>query len=134
MRWRTLLVVLVTVPLSLVAAALAARPARRDVQRDRVRRPRAAALAVVVDDAVTGAENIARRLRSGARTTATPPVADDRARRDARRSAGRWSTPRSSRCSSIVPLVVLEGRPGAFFAPLAAGLRRGRRDRRRSWP
>ena len=61
-RWRAVLIALVTVPVSLVAAALVL-DLLGELQRDLVRRP-GVAIAVVIDDAVVSAENVARRLRA----------------------------------------------------------------------
>ena len=74
MRWRTLLVVLVTIPTSLVAAAIAL-----DLLGETFNAITfaglALALAIIVDDAVTGAENIARRLAQRRAEGSEPDVA-----------------------------------------------------------
>ena len=118
MRWRTVLVVLVTIPTSLVAAAVVL-----DLLGETFNAITfaglALALAVIVDDAVSGAENIARRLaqrraEDGERTVAAT-VLD--ATREIRSPLGYAAL---IALLVIVPLAVMEGRPGAFLAPLAA--------------
>ena len=83
MRWRTLLVVLVTIPTSLVAAAIVL-----DLLGETFNAITfaglALALAVIVDDAVTGAENIARRLAQRRAEGSEPDGRRDRARRHPR--------------------------------------------------
>jgi len=117
MRWRTLLVVLVTIPTSLVAAALAL-----DLLGETFNAITfaglALALAVIVDDAVAGAENIARRLaqrRAEGREEAVSATVLD-ATREIRSPLGYAAL---IALLVIVPLAILEGRPGAFLAPLA---------------
>jgi CzcA family heavy metal efflux pump len=117
MRWRTVLIVLVTIPVSLVAAALAL-----DLLGETFNAITfaglALALAVVVDDAVTGAENIARRLAQrraeGSDTSVATIVLD--ATHEIRSPLG-YAT--LIALLVIVPLAVMEGRPGAFLTPLA---------------
>jgi Cu/Ag efflux pump CusA len=117
MRWRTVLIVLVTIPVSLVAAALAL-----DLLGETFNAITfaglALALAVVVDDAVTGAENIARRLAQGraegSDTSVSTIVLD--ATNEIRSPLG-YAT--LIALLVIVPLAVMEGRPGAFLTPLA---------------
>jgi multidrug efflux pump subunit AcrB len=116
-RWRTVLIVLVTVPTSLVAAALAL-----DLLGETLNAITfgglALALAVVVDDAVTGAESVARRLArrravgDGASVSATVLDATDEIR-----SPLGYAT--LIALLAIVPLAIMQGRPGAFLAPLA---------------
>ena len=98
MRWRTLLVVLVTIPTSLVAVGDRARPARRDVQRDHVRRPRARAGGHRRRRGDRRREHRAAPARSGARRAARRPSPRPCSTPRAR-SARRSATPRSSRCS-----------------------------------
>lgn len=117
MQWRTVLIVLVTIPVSLVAAALAL-----DLLGETFNAITfaglALALAVVVDDAVTGAENLSRRLAQrraeGSDTSVSTIVLD--ATHEIRSPLG-YAT--LIALLVIVPLAVMEGRPGAFLTPLA---------------
>ena len=118
MRWRTLLVVLVTIPTSLVAAAIVL-----DLLGETFNAITfaglALALAVIVDDAVTGAENIARRLAQRRAEGSEAPIAATvlDATREIRSPLGYGAL---IALLVIVPLAIMEGRPGAFLAPLAA--------------
>jgi Cu/Ag efflux pump CusA len=117
MRWRTVLIVLVTIPTSLMAAALAL-----DLLGETFNAITfaglALALAVVIDDAVTGAENVARRLAqrraAGSETSISAIVLD--ATHEIRAPLG-YAT--LIALLVIVPLAIMEGRPGAFLTPLA---------------
>ncbi len=117
MHWRTVLVVLVTVPTALVAAAIAL-----DLLGESFNAITfaglALALAVVVDDAVTGAENVGRRMAqrraAGADTSPAAVVLD--ATQEIRSPLG-YAT--LIALLVIVPVAIIEGRPGAFLAPLA---------------
>jgi len=117
MRWRTVLVVLVTIPTSLVAAALALDLLGETFNAITLA-GLALALAVVVDDAVTGAENIARRLAQRRADGAATPVVDTvlGATREIRSPLGYGAL---IALLVIVPVAIVEGRPGAFLAPLA---------------
>ncbi|MDP1848371.1 MAG: efflux RND transporter permease subunit [Solirubrobacteraceae bacterium] len=117
MRWRTVLIVLVTIPTSLVAAAIAL-----DLLGETFNAITfaglALALAIIVDDAVTGAENIARRLAQRRAAGSEVPVATTvlDATREIRSPLG-YAT--LIALLVIVPVAIVEGRPGAFLAPLA---------------
>ena len=69
-QWRTVFIALVTIPVSLVAAALVL-----DLLGETFNAISfaglAVAIAIVIDDAVVSVENVARRLRSGCRRAAT---------------------------------------------------------------
>lgn len=118
MRWRTLLVALITIPTSLVAAAVVL-----DLLGETFNAITfaglALALAVVVDDAVTGAENIARRLAQRRAEGSEAPLAATvlDATREIRSPLGYGAL---IALLVIVPVAIMEGRPGAFLAPLAA--------------
>ena len=119
MHWRTVLIVLVTVPTSLIVAALVLE-ALGETFNAITLAGLALALAAVVDDAVTGAENIARRLaqrRAEGRETAVGAVVAD-ATREIRSPLG-YAT--LIALLVIVPVAIIEGRPGAFLMPLVAG-------------
>ena len=117
MRWRTVLIVLVTIPTSLVAAALVL-----DLLGETFNAITfaglALALAVIVDDAVAGAENIARRIAQRRAQDGAPAVAATvlDATREIRSPLGYAAL---IALLVIVPVAILEGRPGAFLAPLA---------------
>ena len=116
-QWRTVLIALVTIPVSLVAAALVL-----DVMGETFNAISLAglaiALAVVIDDAVVGAENVARRLRqnreAGSDISVSQVVID--ASHEVRSPLG-YAT--LIVLLAIVPVAVMEGRPGAFFEPMA---------------
>jgi CzcA family heavy metal efflux pump len=116
-HWRTVLIALVTVPVSLVTAALVL-----DLLGETFNAISfaglAVALAVIVDEAVVGAENVARRLRerreAGSDESVASIVGD--ATREVR-SPMAYAT--LIALLAIVPVVIMEGRPGAFFEPLA---------------
>jgi CzcA family heavy metal efflux pump len=117
MRWRTVLIVLVTIPVSLVASALVLDLLGQTFNAITFA-GLALALAVVVDDAVTGAENIARRLSQrraeGSETSVSTIVLE--ATHEIRSPLG-YAT--LIALLVIAPLAVMEGRPGAFLTPLA---------------
>jgi CzcA family heavy metal efflux pump len=116
-QWRTVLIGLFTIPLSLVVAGLVL---------DRLGESfnaisfagLAVALLVVIDDAVVGAENVARHLHRQREAGSDRPVADivRQASHEVRRPLT-YAT--LIALLVIVPVAVMEGRPGAFFEPLA---------------
>jgi Cu/Ag efflux pump CusA len=117
--WRTVLVALVTIPLSLIAAALVL-----DLMGQTINAIAfaglAAAIAVVVGDSVFGADNIARRVREHRKQGSGRPAAAlvfdaTLEMRGPLTYAGLIAL------LAIVPVIVMEGRPGAFFEPLALG-------------
>jgi CzcA family heavy metal efflux pump len=116
-QWRSVLVCLVTIPLSLVAAALVL-----DLLGETFNAISfaglAVAVAIVIDDAVVGVDNVARRLRQ------PPPTGGDRSttaivREATREVRGPLGYATLIALLAIVPVAVMEGRPGAFFQPLA---------------
>jgi CzcA family heavy metal efflux pump len=116
-QWRTVFIALVTIPVSLVAAALVL-----DLLGETFNAISfaglAVAVAVVIDDAVVSVENVARHLRRERPEGAGTPIAD--VVQDAShevRSPLAYAT--LIALLAIVPVVVMEGRPGAFFEPLA---------------
>jgi CzcA family heavy metal efflux pump len=116
-QWRTVFIALVTIPVSLVAAALVL-----DLLGETFNAISfaglAVAIAIVIDDAVVSAENVARRLRrerAEGRDTATADVVLDASQE--MRSPLTYAT--LIVLLTIVPIAVMEGRPGAFFEPLA---------------
>src|SRR5918992_1192427 len=117
LRWRTVLVALFSMPLSLITAALVL-----DLLGESFNAISfaglALALAVVIDDAVAGAENIGRRMRQHREAGSDRPTRDivSEATHEVRSPlayAGFITL------LAIVPVAVMEGRPGAFFEPLA---------------
>src|SRR5215211_4747478 len=115
--WRTTLISLVTIPLSLVAAALVLY-LRGETFNPIAFAGLAVAIPLIIDDAVVGIHNVARRLsehrQAGSdRSTANVVLeALDEVRRPTTYAA-------FIALLAIVPVVVMEGRPGAFFEPLA---------------
>jgi Cu/Ag efflux pump CusA len=111
------LVALATIPVSLVAAAVVL-----DLLGESLNAISfaglAIGLAVVIGDAVAGAENVSRRLRehreSGADTSVASVVVE--ASHEVRSPLAYGTL---IALLAIVPVVVMEGRPGAFFEPLA---------------
>jgi CzcA family heavy metal efflux pump len=116
-QWRTVLIALFTIPLSLIAAGLVLHLLDETFNAISFA-GLAVALAVVIDDAVAGAENIARRLRQQRGAGSDRPTSDivSEATHEVRSPlayAGFITL------LAIVPVAVMEGRPGAFFEPLA---------------
>jgi CzcA family heavy metal efflux pump len=113
-QWRTVLIALVTIPVSLVAAALVL-----DLLGETFNAISFAGLAVavalVIDDAVVGAENVARRLRAqnGARPVGRVVLEASQEMRSPLTYATLIAL------LAVVPIAIMEGRPGAFFEPLA---------------
>jgi CzcA family heavy metal efflux pump len=115
--WRTTLISLVTIPLSLVAAALVLY-LRGETFNPIAFAGLAVAIPLIIDDAVVGVHNVARRLSEHGQ------AADDRSTADVVLEAlaeVRRPTTYAAFIAllAIVPVVVMEGRPGAFFEPLA---------------
>jgi CzcA family heavy metal efflux pump len=115
--WRTALICLVTIPLSLVAAALVLY-LRGETFNPIAFAGLAVAIPFIIDDAVVGAHNVARRLgehREAGDDVSTSDVVLE-ALAEVRRPAtyGAFIA-----LLAIVPVMVMEGRPGAFFEPLA---------------
>jgi CzcA family heavy metal efflux pump len=116
-EWRTVLIGLVTISLSLVAAGLVLDLLGETFNAISLA-GLAVAVAVTVDAAVAGAENVARRLRQERELGGDRSTAD--IVRDAThevRSPLTYAT--FIALLAIVPIAVMAGRPGAFFAPLA---------------
>jgi CzcA family heavy metal efflux pump len=116
-EWRTALISLVTIPLSLVAAALVL-----DLLGETFNAIAfaglAVAIAVVIDDGVVGVHNVARRLREHRQAGGDRPTAEVVLEASAEvRSPITYAA--FIALLAIVPVVVMEGRPGAFFEPLA---------------
>jgi CzcA family heavy metal efflux pump len=116
-QWRAVLIALLTLPVSLVAASLVL-----DLLGESFNAISfaglAVAIAVVIDDAVVSAENVARRLRAqGAdgRDGSTAEVVLQASHE--MRSPLAYAT--LIALLAVVPLAIMEGRPGAFFEPLA---------------
>jgi CzcA family heavy metal efflux pump len=116
-QWRAVAIALVTIPLSLVTAALVLNLLGETFNAISFA-GLAVALALVVDDAVVGVDNVARRLREQRRTGGDKPTATLvlEASQEVR-SPLAYAT--LITLLAIVPIVVMEGRPGAFFEPLA---------------
>lgn len=115
-HWRVLVVVAVAVPLSVLAAVLLLRLLGQGLNA-LVFAGLAAAVAVVVDEAVTSAEHVAGQLRQRRRNDAPTSVVSV-----IRGSAQDVRVPLTYATLivllAIVPVAVMGGRPGAFFDPL----------------
>lgn len=115
-EWRTVLIGLFTVPLSLVAAAFVL-----DLLGETFNAISfaglAAAVAVVVDDAVAGAENVSRRVRAHREVGSERPLLEivQQASQEVR-SPLTYAT--AIALLAVVPVAAMGGRPGAFFEPL----------------
>ena len=113
MRWRPVVILLITVPLSFVAAVLVLDLTGATMNAIAFA-GLLAALALVIDDAVVTIDSILRRLREdGAESTAG---AIARASLDVR-SASVYAT--LAVAVAIVPVYFLEQIPGAFFPDAA---------------
>jgi Cu/Ag efflux pump CusA len=116
MRWRTVLTSFVAVSLSLVTGALVIELLGATMNAISFA-GLAAALAIVVGDAVMGAESVARRLREeraeGHRPSNRAIVLD--ASTALRRPL---TYALVIALIAVLPVVVMQGRPGAFFNPL----------------
>ena len=117
LQWRTVAIALATIPVSLTGAALVL-----DLLGESFNAISfaglAAAVAIVIDEAVVSAENVARRLRTqganGAARSTPSRVLD--ATHEMR---GPLAYATVIALLAMAPLAVMEGRPGAFFEPLA---------------
>jgi Cu/Ag efflux pump CusA len=115
-EWRAVLIGLFTVPLSLVSAAFVL-----DLLGETFNAISfaglAAAVAVVVDDAVAGAENVARRVRAHREVGSEKPLLQivQQASQEVR-SPLTYAT--AIVLLAVVPVATMGGRSGAFFEPL----------------
>ena len=116
-RWRTALIALLVMPLSLVAAALTLHVAGTTMNAI-VLAGLVAAIGVVIDDAVVSVENVTRRLRervpNGGDQSIAPTVAD--ATLEVR---GPMIYATLIIALAALPLFFLDGLAGAFFPDLA---------------
>src|SRR5215218_6999927 len=115
-QWRTVLISLIVIPLSLVAAAFVTYLLGQTFNLI-LFAGLAAAIAVVVDDAVVGVHNVARRLREYRQADGGSTADVVLAAYTEVRSPIMYAT--LIALLAIVPVVVMGGRPGAFFEPLA---------------
>lgn len=115
-QWRAVLIGLVSVPLSLMTAALVLDMLGRGFNAIAFA-GLAAAVAVLVDEAVAPSEHVVRRLR--ARAAEGAPASLPTVVREASSEIRRPLTyAMLIVLMAIVPAAVLGGRPGAFLAPL----------------
>jgi CzcA family heavy metal efflux pump len=116
-EWRAALISLVSIPLSLVAAALVLH-LRGETINTLILAGLVVAVGVVVDDAIIDVENIVRRLRQNRRQTNPAPTAGVllEAALEVRRPIV-YAT--LINVAAIVPVFFLQGVSGAFFRPLA---------------
>ena len=115
-QWRTVLVCAVTIPLSLIAAALVLDAFGESFNAISLT-GLAIALVVVVDEAVTGPDNVARRMRASRETGGA--ATEDVVRDATREIRGPLMYATLIVLLAILPVAVMQGRPGAFFDPLA---------------
>jgi CzcA family heavy metal efflux pump len=115
-RWRSILIGLFTIPVSLVAAALVL-DALGETFNAISFAGLAVAVALVVDDAVVGVENVARRVHERRAASSDTPVSTIvlEATQEVR---GPLMYATLIALLAIVPVAVMEGRPGAFFEGL----------------
>jgi Cu/Ag efflux pump CusA len=117
MRWRTVLTSLLATSLSLVAAALVLELLGATMNAISFA-GLAAAMAIVVGDAVVGAEGVARRLREE-RTLGGQASARSIVLEASTALRGPLMYALVIVLLAVLPVVVMQGRPGAFFDPLA---------------
>ena len=118
LQWRAVVVAVITVPLSVITAALILRALGQEMNA-LVLAGLAAALTIVVDEAVTPADHALRRLREQQFEPEPESVPES--------VAQGWTATRRPLVYAtviiglaIVPAAVIDGRPGAFLAPLIA--------------
>ena len=116
-EWRTALISLVSIPLSLIAAALVL-ALRGATINTMVLAGLVIAIGVVVDDAIIDVENIWRRLRQHAHEHSRVPI-----RRIILEASLEVRSPivyaTLINIVAVVPIFFMEGLSGAFFEPLA---------------
>jgi CzcA family heavy metal efflux pump len=116
-QWRAIVVALITIPLSLIAAALTL-DALGETFNAITLTGLAIAVAIIVGDAVTGAERVARRMHARREAGDEAPTASIVTEATSEiRSPLVYGT--LIALLAIVPLAVMDGRPGAFFEPMA---------------
>jgi CzcA family heavy metal efflux pump len=113
--WRPALVALVTVPLALIAGGLVL-DALGETMNALVLAGLVAALILVVHEAVTGAENIARRLRERRETIEAGTMATILEATLEVRGAALYGALIVG--VAVIPLLFLEGMAGTFFTPI----------------
>jgi Cu/Ag efflux pump CusA len=116
MRWRTVLVALVAIALSLVTGALVIDMLGQTMNAIAFA-GLAAAIAIVVGDAVLGAEAVARRVREQ-RAAGSQASVRWLALEASTSLRGPLMYALAIALLAVLPLVVMKGRPGAFFDPV----------------
>jgi Cu/Ag efflux pump CusA len=116
-HWRAVLIAMVTVPLSLVVAGLLLRLLGQGFNAIAFAGI-AAAVAVVVDEAVAPSDRVVRRLRQRGEKAGPASLASV-VREASAEVRGPLMYATVILLLAIVPVAMLGGRPGAFFAPLA---------------
>jgi Cu/Ag efflux pump CusA len=116
-HWRSALVAVVTVPLSLITAVLVLRLLGQELNA-LIFAGLAAAATILIDEAVAPPDHVVRRLREQEEAIEPEPVVSS--------ITQAWAATRRPLIYAtivvglaIVPVAVLDGRPGAFLAPLA---------------
>jgi Cu/Ag efflux pump CusA len=115
--WRSAIVAVVTVPLSLITAVLVLQLIGQELNA-LIFAGLAAAVTILVDEAVAPPDHVVRRLRDQENVIEPEPVASS--------ITQAWAATRRPLIYAtivvglaILPVAVLDGRPGAFLAPLA---------------
>ena len=115
--WRAALVAVVTVPLSLITAVLVLRLLGQELNA-LIFAGLAAAATIVIDEAVAPPDHVVRRLREQEDVIEPEPMVSS--------ITQAWAATRRPLIYAtivvglaILPVAVLDGRPGAFLAPLA---------------
>ena len=116
-HWRAALMAVVTVPLSLITAVLVLRLLGQELNA-LIFAGLAAAATIVIDEAVAPPDHVVRRLREQEHVIEPEPVISS--------ITQAWAAIRRPLMFAtivaglaILPVAVLDGRPGAFLAPLA---------------
>src|SRR3712207_2405672 len=116
-QWRSVLIAIVTIPLSLMVAAFVLY-LLGETFNPIAFAGLAVAIALIIDDAVVGVHNVARRMSEQRQAGGDRSTADVVLEASAEvRSPLTYAT--LIALLAIVPVIVMEGRPGAFFEPLA---------------
>ncbi|HEX2109797.1 MAG TPA: efflux RND transporter permease subunit, partial [Rubrobacteraceae bacterium] len=116
-QWRSVLIAIVTIPLSLMVAAFVLY-LLGETFNPIAFAGLAVAIALIIDDAVVSVHNVARRMSEQRQAGGDRSTADVVLEASAEvRSPLTYAT--LIALLAIVPVIVMEGRPGAFFEPLA---------------
>jgi Cu/Ag efflux pump CusA len=117
-RWRSVVIAVVTIPLSLLTAVLVMNLLGQGMNAIAFA-GLAAAVAIVVDEAVVPTDRVMRTLRQR-RTEAEDTATSDTVIEASAHARRPLMFATLIALLAIVPVVVMQGRPGDFFGPLAA--------------